>query len=72
MSDVTISVRKNGPLKVMGPFTIEDHDGVAFVIPEGSAVVLCRCGYSKNKPFCDTTHKTAGFDAVETAPRVAP
>ncbi len=37
-------------------------------MPDGSAVVkegafsLCRCGQSKNKPFCDGAHKTCGFE----------
>jgi len=70
MSDVTISVRKDGPLKVTGPFTIIDAEGIAFELPPGNAVVLCRCGHSSNKPFCDATHKAIGFEAVETAPRV--
>lgn len=36
-------------------------------LPDGSVVTkegtfsLCRCGASKNKPFCDGTHKTCGF-----------
>lgn len=69
MTDVTIQVRQNGPLKVTGPITIIDVDGVPFELPAGSSVVLCRCGHSKNKPFCDTTHKEAGFEADDTAPR---
>ena len=69
MSDVTISVRENGPLKVTGPITIVDAEGVPFVVPPGNAVVLCRCGHSSDKPFCDATHKKIGFVAVETAPR---
>ena len=69
MSDVTISVRENGPLKVVGPVTIVDSEGVPFIVPPGNAVVLCRCGHSSTKPFCDTTHKKIGFMAVETAPR---
>ncbi len=70
MSGVTIHVRHNGPLKVVGPFTILDSEEREFVIPEGAAVVLCRCGHSENKPFCDATHKRIGFVAEETASRV--
>jgi CDGSH-type Zn-finger protein len=69
MRDVTITVRENGPLKITGPFTIVDAEGVPFEVPPGNAVVLCRCGHSSNKPFCDATHKQIGFQAEETAPR---
>ena len=69
MSEVTIAVRENGPLKITGPVTIVDVDGVPFELPPGSAVALCRCGRSSNKPFCDATHRQIGFEADETAPR---
>jgi len=36
----------------------------------GGHVGFCRCGQSKNKPFCDGSHKTCGFMAEELA--VAP
>jgi CDGSH iron-sulfur domain-containing protein 3 len=70
VSDVTIDVRENGPYKVTGTITIRDFEGREFVLPEGSAVALCRCGHSENKPFCDGTHKRIGFVADETAPRL--
>lgn len=66
---VTIRCRPNGPFLVEGPVTIVDQEGRAFPInPDKPAVALCRCGQSGNKPFCDGTHKTSGFQAAETAP----
>lgn len=70
MSDVTIDVRENGPYKVTGPITIRDFEGRELVLPEGSAVALCRCGHSESKPFCDGTHKRIEFVAEDTAPRI--
>jgi CDGSH-type Zn-finger protein len=69
MSDVTITVRRNGPYKVEGPVRVVDPDGKEFLLPEGSAIVLCRCGQSANKPFCDTTHRRVGFVSDDAAPR---
>jgi CDGSH-type Zn-finger protein len=70
MTDVTITVRENGPYKVTGPITIVDAEGRPFVLPPGSAVALCRCGHSENKPFCDASHRRIGFVADDPAPRV--
>ena len=70
MGDGTITVRQNGPLRVTGPLTILDSEGQEFVLPEGSSIVLCRCGHSENKPFCDSTHKRIGFLGDDTAPRL--
>jgi CDGSH-type Zn-finger protein len=72
MTDVTITVRPNGPYKIVGPITIVDGDGRELELPEGSAVALCRCGHSSTKPFCDATHKRIGFVADDSAPRAAP
>ncbi len=72
MSDVIIQARPNGPLKVTGPVTIVDGDGLEFELPAGTSIVLCRCGHSKNKPFCDTTHREIGWAPEDTAPRALP
>jgi len=69
MSQVTIKVRDNGPFLVEGPVTVIDAAGNAFAIPANKpAIALCRCGQSKNKPFCDGTHKECGFQGTERAP----
>lgn len=65
---VVIRCRENGPLVVMGPVRILDHQGNEFTIPaEKPAVALCRCGCSRTKPFCDGTHRECGFQAAELA-----
>ena len=56
---VAITARPDGPLLVEGPFRILDRDGN--VLREGDKCSLCRCGHSKNKPFCDRSHLSAGW-----------
>jgi len=56
-----VSARLNGPLRLAGPFTIVSADGR--VRRSGGEVALCRCGQSRNKPFCDASHKQSGFEA---------
>jgi len=58
---VTILVRRNGPYRVYGPAKLVDQDGNEFDIPPGDWFVLCRCGESETKPFCDSTHKRIDF-----------
>ncbi len=66
---LVIRCRENGPLVIQGPFKIIDHQGNEFVQPTGkAAVALCRCGASRNKPFCDGSHRACGFQAAELAP----
>lgn len=50
----------NGPLLLSGPFEIADADLRKRC--HGSSAALCRCGHSNNKPFCDGSHKGAGFE----------
>jgi CDGSH-type Zn-finger protein len=70
MSEVEIKVRANGPYRITGPVRIVDAEGREYVVPEGSGIVLCRCGHSRTKPFCDTSHKRVGFVADDSAPRI--
>ncbi len=70
MSDVTITVRANGPYKVVGEVRIVDADGRELERPEGEAIVLCRCGQSRTKPFCDASHRRIGFVADDSASSV--
>ncbi len=76
-----IKVTKDGPYVVTGrvplaPETIVTggdgeperwEKGASF--PERDTYALCRCGASKDKPFCDGSHAEAGFDGTETANR---
>ena len=69
MDPLTIKVRPDGPLVLQGPATIVDEHGNPFVPPAGKPLIaLCRCGQSAAKPFCDGSHKRAGFRASEVAP----
>jgi CDGSH-type Zn-finger protein len=63
MSDVKITVSKNGPLRVEGTVDLMDADGTPIPTP-GPQFALCRCGASTRKPFCDGTHSKIGFDAA--------
>src|SRR3954449_13579592 len=65
MDDVIIQVRPDGPYVVSG--TIELRDANGNVIPTQARVVLCRCGASTKKPFCDGTHSKVGFQAAAQA-----
>ena len=67
MADVKVEVRGNGPLRVTGEIEIVDQSGNNYTIPEGQWVTFCRCGQSSNKPFCDGTHRDAGFEAASEA-----
>ena len=68
MRAVEIKVRENGPYKVTGPVRLIDVDGNEYDVgEEGEPIVLCRCGASSTKPFCDKTHSRISFEASERA-----
>ena len=56
---VNISIMRNGPILAEGNFTIIKADGSETEIK--SITSFCRCGMSKNMPFCDGTHNKRGF-----------
>jgi CDGSH-type Zn-finger protein len=63
---IEIRCRENGPYVIKGAVRIFDHLGNEFAIPGGKdAVALCRCGQSKNRPFCDGSHRTCSFTSPE-------
>lgn len=62
MAEVRIKPLKNGPLEVSGRVDLVDSQGNATSGGE-DPIYLCRCGQSGNKPFCDGSHKKAGFQA---------
>lgn len=55
-----VRVVANGPLHVQGPCAVTDHEGRTVEV--GARAALCRCGASKNKPFCDNSHLVVGFE----------
>ncbi|MCL2025122.1 MAG: CDGSH iron-sulfur domain-containing protein [Coriobacteriia bacterium] len=74
-----ITIQKEGPYLVSGGVplllgeivTNEDGDSVSFrtirTIETPETYVLCRCGHSENKPFCDGAHMKHGFSGATTA-----
>lgn len=56
-----ITIREAGPYAVHGQLQLDGK-------PCGTRAALCRCGASKNKPFCDNTHHEAGFTASGEPP----
>jgi len=67
MAAARITVMNNGSLRVEGDFEVVDLEGRSFGLSGRTKVSLCRCGQSNNKPFCDSSHKTCGFESVVVA-----
>lgn len=58
--ELQIIGHENGPIEARGALEITGGSGTR--VHRGSRAFLCRCGQSKNKPFCDGSHKAAGFE----------
>ena len=77
--DLSLTILPDGPYIVSGEVplrlqTIEANseglsvayrDGAVYPVKKGTA--LCRCGASRNKPYCDGSHRTTPVDLTETA-----
>jgi len=61
-NSIEIKALKDGPYLISGQAEYTNAAG-ASQKTEGRTVALCRCGHSGNKPFCDGSHKSAGFEA---------
>ena len=81
-SDVKITVSKDGPYVISGniPLSMQvivpNKEGLSWdwkeakkIATDQSGYSLCRCGQSKNKPFCDSSHTKMRFDGTERATR---
>lgn len=78
--EIYVKVTKDGPYLIYGipkvsqkiilngeeSFPMNYGDGKIFEI-KSDPIALCRCGQSKNAPFCDSSHESANFDGTQTA-----
>lgn len=73
---VKITVFNNGPIRIEGAtpedFVIHDAQGGVYGLAGRTAIGLCRCGLSANKPFCDGTHGREGFQSACEAKELPP
>lgn len=51
-----LTINNNGSVKIEGDFEIVDKSGNEYGLQGRTIVSICRCGLSKNKPFCDGSH----------------
>ncbi len=58
--DPMIQIAKNGPYDVSGNVALKVEEELQ--PPSKEHYSLCRCGASKNKPYCDGSHKRVGFE----------
>lgn len=72
MASTRILIKDNGSIRVEGDFEIVDSQGRVYGLNGRTAISLCRCGQSANKPFCDGAHKQCGFESVIVARELEP
>jgi uncharacterized Fe-S cluster protein YjdI len=57
--ETKVEVLKNGPLLIYGTLKVVDSEGNETT--KNKTTAFCRCGLSKNKPYCDGTHVKENF-----------
>ena len=77
VAEPLIKVQPNGPYEIHGdiplvhksPVMSEHGEPLSWrkgpALPSGEVYELCRCGHSKNMPYCDSSHTRIGFDGTE-------
>ena len=64
IAPLRLKVMDDGALQLRGDLSqirVVDGEGHAYDFGDRRTVLLCRCGKSQNKPFCDSSHERAGF-----------
>ncbi|HKZ67034.1 MAG TPA: CDGSH iron-sulfur domain-containing protein [Chitinophagaceae bacterium] len=56
MAMTKLTINSNGSVKIEGNFEILDRNGDQYDLAGRDVVSICRCGLSRNKPFCDGSH----------------
>jgi CDGSH-type Zn-finger protein len=64
----TVKAVRNGPLQLKGTFRLLDPNGEEYDLEGQRIVLLCRCGQSRNQPFCDSSHVRSGFTSQDQPP----
>lgn len=60
LENTVVEVLANGPLLIYGNLKVKDKDGNETLKSQTTA--FCRCGASKNKPYCDGSHVKIAFE----------
>lgn len=67
-----LTVKSNGSIRVEGDFELFDMNGNKFDLAGRTSISLCRCGQSRDKPFCDSSHRECGFQSEIVARTLPP
>jgi CDGSH-type Zn-finger protein len=67
-----ITVKNNSSVRIEGEFELFDMDGNKFDLAGRTYISLCRCGQSKDKPFCDGSHRACNFQSEVKARTLSP